>query len=303
MGACEQRSGRIARIARVEIRPARWSDIEEVAELIGVQNRAAVGAAGVRVGQVRNDWEATGFRVGLDNLVAEDGGLLVGYGALTPEGALVLAALDDPIADALLACVFERAQERGDGCVRVKVAATGSDLERLVRRHPFRLERETLLMRRALDEPVSQPAVPAGLAIRTFEPSDAASVRALLNAAYGAWDESYVPLDHEVWVAWMTGDSEFDASVWWLAERCGVLVGCALHWGSGWLKDLAVIDAERGRGLGATLVQFGLAEFTTRGLRRVGLKVDGSNPTGAIRLYERLGFVTESSEAVWASTL
>ncbi len=80
----------------------------------------------------------------------------------------------------------------------------------------------------------------------------------------------------------MTGDPEFDPDVWWLAERDGTLVGCALHWSSGWLKDLAVRDSERGRGLGAALVTTGLAEFARRGKRRVGLKVDAGNPTGAV---------------------
>ena len=101
----------------------------------------------------------------------------------------------------------------------------------------------------------------------------------------------------------MTGDAEFDPAVWFLAERDETLVGCALHWSSGWLKDVAVRESERGRGLGATLVQMGLAEFSRRGCRGVGLKVDAANPTGAVRLYERLGFVTTSRQAVWVATL
>ncbi len=68
----------------------------------------------------------------------------------------------------------------------------------------------------------------------------------------------------------MTGDSEFDASAWFLAERGAELVGCALHWDSGWLKDLAVLESERGRGLGTALVQLGLAEFGARGLGASG---------------------------------
>ena len=101
----------------------------------------------------------------------------------------------------------------------------------------------------------------------------------------------------------MTGDAEFDPAVWFLAERDGSLVGCALHWSSGWLKDVAVRESERGRGLGATLVRMGLAEFSRRGCARVGLKVDAGNPTGAVRLYERLGFVTTNRQAVWVATL
>ena len=129
------------------------------------------------------------------------------------------------------------------------------------------------------------------------------AVHSLLDEAYGAWDESYVPLSHADWVSRMTGDPEFDPSVWWLAERDGALAGCALHWNSGWLKDLVVLGSERGRGLGAALVGLGLAEFTRRGLRRVGLKVDAANPTGAVALYERFGFVLASTEAVWVSSL
>src|SRR4051812_17154665 len=101
----------------------------------------------------------------------------------------------------------------------------------------------------------------------------------------------------------MTGDTDFDPTVWWLAERDGELVGCALHWRTGWLKDLAVGESERGRGLAAALVLHGLTEFARRGVKRVGLKVDAANPTGAVRLYERLGFRIERREAVWALSL
>ena len=101
----------------------------------------------------------------------------------------------------------------------------------------------------------------------------------------------------------MTGDAEFDPSVWWVAERGGVLVGCSLWWTSGWLKDLVVHVDERGRRLGTALVRRGLAEFARRGVASAGLKVDAANPTGAPQLYERLGFEVERREQVWALSL
>jgi ribosomal protein S18 acetylase RimI-like enzyme len=125
----------------------------------------------------------------------------------------------------------------------------------------------------------------------------------LLDEAYRGWDAGYVPLAHEDWLRAMTGDAEYDPTVWWLAERDGVLAGCALWWSSGWLKDIVVRESERGRGVGAALIRQGFAEFARRGVRRVGLKVDAANPTGAPRLYERLGFVTEQREQIWALTL
>jgi ribosomal protein S18 acetylase RimI-like enzyme len=148
-----------------------------------------------------------------------------------------------------------------------------------------------------------EPAWPDGVAVRTFEPVDGEAVHMLLDEAYRGWDAGYVPLAHEDWLRAMTGDAEYDPTVWWLAERDGVLAGCALWWSSGWLKDIVVRESERGRGVGAALIRQGFAEFARRGVRRVGLKVDAANPTGAPRLYERLGFVTEQREQIWALTL
>jgi len=283
----------------VTIRGAAWGDLEDVEDLLAAHRRAATGIGGARIAQLRSEWERTGFVVGRDNLVVEDSGELIGYGAVTPSGELVLAALDDQAANELLERIAARARERGHDTLRATVDSDEGTLATLVRRRPFELEREILLMWRPLGGEIDEPRLPEGITLRTFEPADAAAVHRLLDEAYAGWDSRYVPTAHDEWVRWMTGDPEFDADVWWLAERNGDLAGCALHWSSGWLKDIAVSPSERGRGLGAALVQRGLFEFAERGHPRVGLKVDAANPTGAVRLYERLGFVTSSREATW----
>jgi GNAT superfamily N-acetyltransferase len=299
MGARPQSTAADRHNQDVDVRAASWDDLEQVTAAIGAQNRAATGRAGIEAEQVRADWSLSGFELGEDAVVAEEDGRLAGYAAVKPSGELVVVALDDALADELLVRSVDRARRRGLGAVTLSVLADPSPLASLARRHPFALAHETLLMWRPLARPVEAPGPPAGLTIRTFEPADAEAVHRLLDEAYGAWDPLYVPMAHADWVSWMTGDPEFDSSVWWLAERDGALAGCALHWSSGWLKDVAVRDSERGRGLGAALVETGLAEFSRRGAARVGLKVDTGNPTGAVRLYERLGFVTASREAVW----
>ena len=248
---------------------------------------------------LRSDWELPSFELDGDAWLAEEDGRLVGYAAVTAGERLVHSAADADVADALLERAAERARERG---FRTLALTTRSETD-FVRRHPFALAHETLAMWRRLDGPVAEPAWPAGICARTFEPGDAGSVHALLDEAYRAWDSRYVPIAHDDWLRWMTGDVDFDPTAWWLAERDGDLVGCALHWRTGWLKDLAVRASERGRGLGAALVQQGLAEFSRRGMERVGLKVDAANPTGAVQLYERLGFVVERREATWALSL
>jgi len=302
MGALAQSTRPVARISGVLIRSATWGDLEEVADLLGSQSRAVSGI-GVRVAQLRAEWDRAGFVVGQDNLVAVDDGEVTGYGVVKPGGELVLAALDEPTADELFERLCGRARQRGHATLIAVVESGEGELATLVHRRAFRLDREILLMWRPLGGPVEEPRVPEGITVRTFERDDAEAVHSLLNDAYTSWDDRYVPLAHDEWVNWMTGDPEFDPSVWWLAERDGTLVGCALHWSSGWLKDLAVASQERGRGLGEVLVRHGLFEFATWGIPRVGLKVDAANPTGAVRLYERLGFVVSSREATWTLAL
>jgi mycothiol synthase len=284
----------------MQIRPATWDDLEPAVELLGARSRAASGIFAIRAEFVRGEWELPAFKVGRDNVVAEAGGRVVGYAAVTPKQELALAAADPAVEDALLERMCARARERGLDAIRVTVVSSDDPLAAMVRRHLFLVESETLVMWRRLSGGLAEPGWSAGLAVRTFQPADSQAVHDLLDEAYCAWDRHYLRMAHDDWTRWMTGDVEFDPTVWWLAERDGELVGCALHWSSGWLKDLAVRTSERGRGLGAALVQQGLAEFARRGVVRVGLKVDAGNPTGAVQLYERLGFVTERREAVWA---
>jgi ribosomal protein S18 acetylase RimI-like enzyme len=281
------------------VRGAIWDDFDGVVRLLARHNRAATGIAHVRGEFVRAEWELPSFEVGLDNWVSGS----TGYAALSPNGDLTLAAATDTEADALLERAEARARERGLDKLALRPRPGDEVNARLLERHGFVLQTDVLVMWRALSADEELPAWPDGTEARTFEPGDAAAVHALLDEAYGGWDATYVPVAHEDWVRAMTGDIEFDPSAWWLAERDGVPVGCALWWSSGWLKDIVVRESERGGGLGAALIRQGFAEFARRGVRRVGLKVDVANPTGAPRLYERLGFRTEGREQIWALSL
>ena len=148
----------------------------------------------------------------------------------------------------------------------------------------FGHERTTLRMWHRLAN--LEPAVWAdGFSLRTYAGDDGPAVKALLDRAYRGWDDTYVARPLDDWAAFMTGHDEFDPELWFLFERDGALVACALHWrehqGRGWLKDLVVDERERGRGLGSALVRHGLRVYADRGAARVGLKVDDAKPTGA----------------------
>ena len=69
------------------------------------------------------------------------------------------------------------------------------------------------------------------------------------------------------------------------------------------MKDIVVAESERGHGIGKALLHHALRVYAARGVRRVGLKVDSSNPTGAVQLYARVGFVTDRRYGIWTRPL
>ncbi len=57
----------------------------------------------------------------------------------------------------------------------------------------------------------------------------------------------------------------------------------------GWVGILGVLSPWRRKGLALALLQHSFSEFWRRGKRKVGLGVDASNLTGAMRLYTKAG--------------
>lgn len=111
-------------------------------------------------------------------------------------------------------------------------------------------------------------------------------MHALLEHGYRNGGGSVAPF--ETWLPQMTGDHEFDAALWFLAESDETVVGAALCWTSAFVKDLVVHEAWRRRGLGEALLRHVFIVFANLGAAAVELKVEASN-ANAFALYERLG--------------
>ncbi|MBM6580878.1 GNAT family N-acetyltransferase [Microvirga sp. BT689] len=158
-------------------------------------------------------------------------------------------------------------------------------------------ERLVLRMRRSLVEPVAESAWPTGIRPIPFEPDrHAQKVHALLVEAYsrgGGYVEPFA-----IWWPSLRDDSEYDpALVFIAANERDEIVGVAQCWTSAFVKDLAVAPALRRQGLGAALLSHVFRIFRDRGAPHIELKVEASNPSGALRLYRSLGFeVFESYE-------
>jgi ribosomal protein S18 acetylase RimI-like enzyme len=73
------------------------------------------------------------------------------------------------------------------------------------------------------------------------------------------------------------------------SEYCGTVQGICDSKRYGAVQNLGIVAAHRDLGLGTILLHHALCGFRREGLRRSYLEVTAQN-TGAIRLYQRLGF-------------
>jgi mycothiol synthase len=299
MGACE--GGYRGRVA--DIRDATLADAGPVFDLLAARSRAAFGMSELARAQFDDEFR----RNGADRFVVDHGVELLGYAHLAPGHEVVIAAEDAAVSDELLRCAEERARARGFASVEITAVREDVPLWELVERSGFEHTHDVLRMWRVLDGDLPDPRWPNGVAVRTYLDADAESVHGLLDTCYSAWDPVHVPLAHDAWVAFMTDHTEFDPQMWFLVEREDELVACALHWkehqGRGWVKDIVVREDERGRGIAKALLHHGFREYAARRAGRVGLKVETSNPTGAVELYERVGFEIDRRYAIWVKRL
>jgi mycothiol synthase len=162
---------------------------------------------------------------------------------------------------------------------------------------------EVWLMGIDLPEAIPEPEWPEGVSVRTYggEEAEAREIKELLDLAY-AEEFHHQPATFESWSRFMFEDPMFDAEVWFLAVAEGKIVGAALNWDEGYIKDLVVHPDWRGRGLGKALVYQTFGEFKRRELPRVTLKTDSNNPTDAWRLYERAGMRKERTYEIFQSS-
>ncbi len=296
----------MASVIGLEIRRASWHDVIGVHDVV-VEASRPLGETVFTLAQQRQLWEREGFAPEQDVRIAVDGERVVGFGELhADQSVLVRVAPEQEGAgthEALLAELEDDARARGMQLVSAVVPAVDAAACRAYEDSGYVSEREVLRMWVEHTEEPPPAELPPGVAVRTYSESDAEDVHELLDEAYLGWDGEYVPVPHAEWLSSMTGDPDFDAGCWFLAEAQGRLAGVCLNWRMGWVKDLAVRPAWRRRGLGEALLRHAFHELWLKGVPRIGLKVDSTNATGAPRLYERLGFVTDRRYPLYTKQL
>lgn len=151
-----------------------------------------------------------------------------------------------------------------------------------------------------------RPPMPPGVEITPFRlEQDERDVHRVLEIAFEKhWGAA--PIAFEKWKQESVQMPWFDPSLWFVArnkdEIVGVLVGRIDH-GRGFIDDLGVLEAQRGCGIGAALLDTSFTAFEERGLSIARLNVDAANETGAVRLYERVGMKPVRTWVVFAKEI
>lgn len=301
----------------VELRPGTAADISDIHQL----NRRVEEHDGIPIVTPLEefaDWlDDPRLDLEKDTRIAEEMGTIVGFGRVwhRPSGereerAFLVGAVDPDhrrqgIGSTLMAWLLDRAREilgEAPNHLPRYVRTSAYDFElsatRLYERFgmvPVRYHDE--LLRDLVDLP--DVDVPDGVDIVPWDPDRSEEARAAQNQAFADhWGST--PRDRESWEHDLNGfGTRLDLS--YLAIDGNQVVGVCLnsHFPSdqavtgrldGWIDHLGVVRSHRQRGVASALIASSLKTFRAAGFTHSVLGVDSENPTGAYRVYERLGF-------------
>ena len=157
-----------------------------------------------------------------------------------------------------------------------------------------------------LNDPPEKPKLPEGIELRPF-------IKGVHDVAvWQAQNEAF--RDHpgsqeaslEEWRRYRFDDPEFDPSLWVIAWDGEEVAGFSMNryrMGIGWIRTLGVRRPWRKRGLGEALLYHSFSEYFRRGMHIIGLGVDAHNPTGATRLYQKVGMHAASEHVTYEKEL
>jgi mycothiol synthase len=221
----------------------------------------------------------------------------------------------------LMESLYRRAEERISEIEAgpVYFRASGRDVEqdRLALFEKLGMERIRYFVNlaRPINNGLPPVEVPAGFRLRTFDPEkDLEKVWQVDNLAFqDHWGAAPVPLDE---FQHLVDEPHFRPELWLLAEEeaSGEIVGISLNkidddWieqtgrREGYVTILGVLRDYRQHGLGTALLAQSLRLLRQGGMKAVHLHADAENLTGAVRLYERLGFKLRKTDVSYRKTL
>jgi ribosomal protein S18 acetylase RimI-like enzyme len=149
---------------------------------------------------------------------------------------------------------------------------------------------------------VPERPLPAGLEARPVEPAHLRAIfEAEVEAFSGHWGAGLEDGSDANWQEFLADPLNRDTALWQVAWAGDEIAGMVRPYISeeenarhgvrrGWCENISTRAAWRGRGVASALIGRALRALRERGMTEAALGVDAQNETGALRLYETMGF-------------
>ena len=197
----------------------------------------------------------------------------------------------------------------GPLAMRLYAPSDQADVRDLAERHGLAVDRYFFEMSRCLGDAPSVLEVD-DVVIVDWDAARGREVHTMVDRAFrDHW--GHADRTDEMW-AETTGSAAFrpDWSLLAIDGTTRVVVGAALNcayqqdWratgiSEGYTDELAVARSHRGRGIASALLLESMRRFALSGMEAAALGVDAANPSGALRLYEGLGYKQTSSTCAY----
>ncbi|CAN7317747.1 GNAT family N-acetyltransferase [Arthrobacter sp. LjRoot14] len=195
--------------------------------------------------------------------------------------------------------------------LRIHMEQQHEHQQQLFRKAGFRVVRYFNEMHRHLDGvPLPVVRLDDRLDLVTMRPEFSEGVRLAHNAAFrDHWGSE--PRDEESW-GFTVNDPQArpDLSAVVLDRASGIVAGYQLAshdpdsaasrgYSEGYTDLLGVRREYRGRGIAQALLADAMRRFAAAGMDRASLDVDSENPTGALALYEKMGYAAVNRSLAW----
>ncbi|MEP6895009.1 MAG: GNAT family N-acetyltransferase [Chloroflexota bacterium] len=310
--------------AGLALRPAQWSDLEAVANLIrDVLTADGDAVSAVTPAELEREWKSEGFVLDTDAFVVVNfNGQVIGFeefnnrhahAALQGDGYVHPDFRRLGIGTALLRALEIRAckeMELAEPDLRVYIINGMSAADKVSREmhesEGYKVIRHHWMMEINLTEAPKVIPFPAGIELRPFDKDgqDYLVFQAEDEAFRDHWN--YFLSNFNNWKLRKIQREEFDPALWHIAWDGDQIAGYAqtrFRNGVGWVGNLGVRRPWRKRGLGEALLLHAFNEFYKRGMSKMGLSVDASNPTGATRLYQKVGMQIAVEDVLYEKEL
>jgi mycothiol synthase len=289
------------------VRAASMDDVVAAVDLFNACEVAETGEPDYDVDELRGEWAESDPAQSVEFVVAPDGTLAGSMSLYDLEHVVVEAdGYVHPNHSGLTIGTFlvRRSEERAVTHVELAppnarvvirnfVNALNPEACRLLEGEGYLPIRHFWRMSITHDTPPEPPSWPDGFTVRSsVAGQDEPAVYAAVEDAFqDHW--SMGPTSYEEWLKRNAADG-FEPSLWFqvidaASGEIAAVAVCRYYGEVGWLRYLGVRRTWRRRGLGEALLHHAFDEFYRRGTKTVALGVDAENPTGATRLYERVG--------------